>query len=202
MNRSIITTEWLVDVLRAASLDNPYTHLIKIPKEKEVEFVIDLMHSAIQSLFASQEHISDYDYEVLFSRYVDKRELFHAAKEQYGFMVDITEVPYYDEVLEREAFKEIETLPSHFDMCATVFDEVYGRFVETFHDFIKNKNTTGWSKVRLLTVNPNESFLLEIGGDIRTDVFKEIFGGMRFDESKFNRIKAFLDAEKEEDTDD
>lgn len=197
MNRRIITTEWLVDVLRSASIDNPYTHLIKIPQDKEIEFVIDLMHSALQSLFASQERISDYDYEVLISRYVDKHELFHAAKADYGFMEEVTEIPYYDEVSETEKIKEIRTPPSNYDMCAAVFDDLHTQFVETFYDFIRADTTTGWSKVRLLTVNPNESFLLEISGDIRTDVFKELFGGQRFDESKFNRIKAFLDSEKE-----
>lgn len=197
MNRSIITTEWLVDVLRAASLDNPYTHLIKIPQDKEVDFVTDLMHSALQSLFASQEHINDYDYEVLFARYVDRNELFNAAKEEYGFMEEINEIPYYCENAQTTLIKEILTPPSLFDMCATVFDDVNTRFVETLFDFIKSDKTTGWSKVRLLSVNPGESFLIEISGDIRSDVFKELFGGYRFDEAKFNRIKAFLESEEE-----
>ncbi len=199
--KKIITTEWLVDVLRAVSARNQYTSLIRIPQNEEVAFVTDLLHAAIQQTFVSVERISDYDYEVLFSKYVDKAELFSAARVEFGLEEEVSQIPYYCEIAQTTLHREVTSLPSLYDMCAVVYDSVYHDFLEALYAFIDIDRVSRYSKVHLLSVNDGtESFLLKTEGDIRTDIFKELFPNGSFVESKFNDIKAFL--ERDEKTDD
>lgn len=200
--KKIITTEWLVDVLRAVSAKNQYTNLIKIPQNEEVAFVTDLMHAAIQQTFVSVERISDYDYEVLFSKYVDKAELFNAARVEFHLEEEISQIPYYCEIAQTTLHREVKSLPSLYDMCAVVYDSVYHDFVEALYAFLDIDRINRYSKVQLLSVDSgSESFLLKTEGDIRTDIFKELFPNGSFVESKFNEIKAFLESSEEAEDD-
>ena len=197
MKKKIITTEWLVDVLRAVSANNRYTSLIKIPTSEEVQFVTDLLHSTLQFTFSSVENISDYDYEVLFSRYIDKRELFEAAANEFRFEIEVSKIPYYCETAQTTLFREVHDMPSLYDMTAVVFDNVYHDFVEHLQKTLGLDETSPYAKVKVLSVDEGkESYLLEIGGDIRMDVFKELFPHGSFVESDLQDVKEFLEAKR------
>tara|TARA_Y100001956_G_scaffold58366_1_gene57648 strand:+ start:760 stop:1383 length:624 start_codon:yes stop_codon:yes gene_type:complete len=197
MKKKIITTEWLVDVLRAVSANNPYTKLIKIPREAEGQFVTDLLHSTLQFTFNSVEKISDYDYEVLFSRFIDKRELFDAAADEYSFETEVSKIPYYCEEAKTTLYREVHDLPSLYDMTAVVYDDVYHDFVEHLQKILGLEEISPYAKIKLLSVDDGkESYLLEIDGDIRMDVFKELFPHGSFVESDLQDVKEFLEAKR------
>ena len=180
MTRNIFTTEWLVQKIKSCSADCKYIPLVEIPNEQISVFVTDLLHSALQEIFYSQEYLKDYEYETIFARYVNPQKLFDLGKTELHFEHVENEIPYFCTVKNQEQRRVVKSLPSIYEMCGSAFDSFFCDFVEVIRTFLGGENMNTYAIVRLISTNPNESFIIELDGDIRLMYYAENFPDGRY----------------------
>jgi hypothetical protein len=183
ISRYVITTEWLVDLIRRAGSDCPYTSHLTIQHSEQVDFVTNLVHSALQEIFFSIEHDNSYDYTTLLEAYVDTPKLFEACRHNHSQLREnITKVPRYDSFGDVYRIDEIRTPPPAEEILYVAFGEFHRKFVEGVVEFFDCTGGTlnTYRIAKLKSANPQLSYAVELGDDIRHVLYKEKYPNGRY----------------------
>lgn len=190
MCKSIITTSNLVSVLGELAVENPYVGLLRLNDDEALSLIKDLVHASLQDIFLSIEHMPEYDYEVLFARHVDKEEMFQIASRVDGFRYDVTECPRWSEEQQREVIVEVSSLPSCYEMCATAFDMLYNEFKDHIYVLLGgDSKVNSYANVVVKCTGNGSTITVSTTGDIRHDVYKELFKNGRYDPSRLQALR-------------